>query len=88
MDPQIEELLSLEAVRSRAHIVLKLAEQGSLNHFNYHSERMDQTTDYVLKLIQVQPIPILELYTTSIIQHIVLIQFNPHSAISALTSTI
>ncbi|KAJ6069813.1 hypothetical protein N7499_011700 [Penicillium canescens] len=52
MDPQIEELLSLEAVRSRAHIVLKLAEQGSLNHFNYHSERMDQTTDYVLKLIQ------------------------------------
>jgi hypothetical protein len=88
MDPQIEELLSLEAVRSRAHIVLKLAEQGRLNHFNYRSERMEQTTDYVLKLIQVRPRPILELYTTPSIQYIILTQFNRHSAISVLISTI
>jgi hypothetical protein len=53
MDPQIEELLGLEAVRARAHAVLKLAEQGRLNHFNYHAERMEDATDYVLKLIQV-----------------------------------
>ncbi|KAJ5686432.1 hypothetical protein N7536_009051 [Penicillium majusculum] len=52
MDPQIEELLGLEAVRTRAHAVLKLAEQGRLNHFNYHAERMEDATDYVLKLIQ------------------------------------
>lgn len=54
MDPQIEELLGLEAVRTRAHAVLKLAEQGRLNHFNYHPERMEEATDYVLKLIQVR----------------------------------
>lgn len=53
MDPQIEELLGLEAVRTRAHIVLKLAEEDRLNHFNYHPERMEDATDYVLKLIQV-----------------------------------
>lgn len=53
MDPQIEELLGLEAVRTRAHTVLKLAEEGRLNHFNYHPERMEDATDYVLKLIQV-----------------------------------
>ncbi|CAG8219503.1 unnamed protein product [Penicillium salamii] len=52
MNPQIEELLGLEAVRSRAHAVLKLAEQGRLNHFNYHADRMEDATDYVLKLIQ------------------------------------
>jgi hypothetical protein len=54
MDPQIQELLGLEAVRTRAHIVLKLAEAGRLNHFNYHPERMEDATDYVLKLIQVE----------------------------------
>jgi hypothetical protein len=54
MDPQIEELLSLEAVRARAHAVLKLAEQGRLNHFDYHAERLEDATDYVLKLIQVR----------------------------------
>lgn len=53
MDPQIEELLGLEAVRTRAHAVLKLAERGRLNHFNYHPECMEDATDYVLKLIQV-----------------------------------
>ncbi|KAG0158122.1 hypothetical protein PDIDSM_5635 [Penicillium digitatum] len=52
MDPQIEELLGLEAVRTRAHIVLKLAEEGRLNHFNYHPECMEDATAYVLKLIQ------------------------------------
>ncbi|CAI7634661.1 unnamed protein product [Penicillium glandicola] len=52
MDPQIEELLGLEAVRARAHVVLKLAEEGRLNHFNYYPERMEDATDYVLKLIQ------------------------------------
>lgn len=53
MDPQIQELLGLEAVRTRAHVVLKLAEEGRLNHFNYHPQRMEDATDYVLKLIQV-----------------------------------
>lgn len=55
MNPQIEELLGLEAVRSRAHAVLEIARQGRLNHFNYHADRMEDATDYVLKLIQVGP---------------------------------
>lgn len=53
LDPQIEELLSLEAVRTRAHTVLKAAEQGRLNHFNYHADRMEDATNYVLNLIKV-----------------------------------
>ncbi|KAJ5129498.1 Protein of unknown function DUF1688 [Penicillium bovifimosum] len=52
MDPHIEELLGLEAVRTRAHAVLKLAEQRRLNHFTYHPERMEEAADYVTKLIQ------------------------------------
>lgn len=58
MNPQIEELLGLEAVRSRAHAVLELAKQDRLNHFNYHADRMEDATDYVLKLIQVGPDPL------------------------------
>lgn len=53
LNPQIEELLSLEAVRTRAHAVLRAAEQGRLNHFNYHADRMEEATNYVLNLIKV-----------------------------------
>ena len=80
MDPQIQELLGLEAVRTRAHVVLKLAEEGRLNHFNYHPECMEDATDYVLKLIQVRlterTLPV------SSIKGLTLY----HSATSALTS--
>ena len=77
MDPQIEELLGLEAVRARAHVVLKLAEEGRLTHFNYHPERMEDATDYVLNLIQVGPHP-----ENSHLKH----NLRYHSATSALIS--
>ncbi|RDW72689.1 URC4/urg3 family protein [Aspergillus mulundensis] len=45
-------LLTLQAVRSRAHLVLDLAKQNALNHFDYHPERLDETVEYVIGIIQ------------------------------------
>ncbi|KAI9368232.1 hypothetical protein BJX61DRAFT_233463 [Aspergillus egyptiacus] len=52
MDPTIQSILSLQTVRQKAHRVLHLAEQGLLNHFDYHPERLDETADYVMGIIQ------------------------------------
>ncbi|KAL2827808.1 hypothetical protein BDW59DRAFT_143851 [Aspergillus cavernicola] len=52
MDPKIEAVLNLQTVREKAHRVLQLAEQGLLNHFDYHPERLDVTVDYVIGIIQ------------------------------------
>ncbi|KAL3469295.1 hypothetical protein BJX99DRAFT_241622 [Aspergillus californicus] len=52
MDPKIDQVLSLQAVRTKAHRVFQLAEQGLLNHFDYHPERLDATVDYVIGIIQ------------------------------------
>ncbi|EEA22010.1 hypothetical protein TMatcc_008565 [Talaromyces marneffei ATCC 18224] len=52
MDPEIEYILSLKAVREQAHKVLELAEQGKLTHFNYHHEKLSVAADYVIELIQ------------------------------------
>ncbi|KAL3449203.1 DUF1688 domain protein [Aspergillus insuetus] len=52
MDPAINHLLSLQAVREKAHIVFDLAKQGLLNHFDYHPDRLDAVVDYVVGIIQ------------------------------------
>ncbi|RAK95635.1 URC4/urg3 family protein [Aspergillus ibericus CBS 121593] len=52
MDPNIQQLLGLQAVRDRARTVLSLAEQGKLHHYDYHPERLDATVDYVVGIIQ------------------------------------
>ncbi|CEL01991.1 hypothetical protein ASPCAL01567 [Aspergillus calidoustus] len=52
MDPAIDHLLSLQAVRERAHIVFDLAKQGLLNHFDYHLDRLDAVVEYVIGIIQ------------------------------------
>lgn len=53
MDPEIEYILSLKAVREQAHKVLELAEQGKLTYFNYDREKLSVAADYVIKIIQV-----------------------------------
>ncbi|KAL3466873.1 hypothetical protein BJX64DRAFT_301322 [Aspergillus heterothallicus] len=52
MNPNIDRLLSLQAVREKAHVVFDLAKQGLLNHFDYHPDRLDEAVDYVISVIQ------------------------------------
>lgn len=54
MDSSIQQLLGLEAVRDRARVVLSLAEQGKLHHYDYHPDRLDATVDYVVNIITVR----------------------------------
>ena len=54
MTDTIPYLLSLKAVRERAQIVLKNAEQGKLNNFDYHPERLDAAAKYVMDIIEVR----------------------------------
>lgn len=49
----IEYLKSLQAVRDRANLVLKAAEQGQLTHFHYHADKMPIVADYVAAIITV-----------------------------------
>lgn len=55
-DKDISYLLSLQAVRDRSRLVLKAAEEGALNNFEYHSERMPEVADFVLNVISVSPV--------------------------------
>jgi hypothetical protein len=50
----IEYLKGLQAVRERAHIVLKAAERDQLTHFSYHAEKMPEVADYVACIIKVR----------------------------------
>ncbi|KAL2836462.1 hypothetical protein BJY01DRAFT_55876 [Aspergillus pseudoustus] len=52
MDPAIDHILGLQAVREKAHIVFDLAKQGLLNHFDYHPDRLDEAVEYVIGVIQ------------------------------------
>ncbi|PYH43693.1 URC4/urg3 family protein [Aspergillus saccharolyticus JOP 1030-1] len=52
MEDSIQYLLSLEAVRDRARVVLSLAEQDKLHHYDYHPDRLDATVDYVVNIIK------------------------------------
>ncbi|KAJ2663330.1 hypothetical protein IWW48_001432 [Coemansia sp. RSA 1200] len=47
----IKYLKSLEAVRERSQEVLKRAEQGKLQHFEYDASKVDEVAEYVYSLI-------------------------------------
>ncbi|KAJ5948470.1 hypothetical protein N7454_001777 [Penicillium verhagenii] len=47
----IEYLKSLQAVRERASLVLKAAEQDELTHFSYHLDKMGEVAEYVTGII-------------------------------------
>ncbi|KAL4785976.1 hypothetical protein BJX76DRAFT_355569 [Aspergillus varians] len=49
---ELPPLLTLQAVRAKAHRVFDLAQQNALNHFDYHPDRLDATVDYVIGIIQ------------------------------------
>jgi hypothetical protein len=55
MDPTVKYLLSLGAIRDRAKIVASAAQDGNLNHFNVHEERLDEVADFVTSVIKVCP---------------------------------
>lgn len=57
----IEYLKSLQAVRERASLVLKAAENNELTHFSYHPSKMGEVAEYVTGIINVclvTPVPI------------------------------
>lgn len=49
----IEYLKTLQAVRDRANLVQKAAEQGELTHFNYNAARMPAVAEFVADVITV-----------------------------------
>lgn len=53
MSEEINTLLTLQAVRTKAHRVFDLAKRNALNHFDYHPDRLDATVDYVISIIKV-----------------------------------
>lgn len=73
MDPKIEYILSLKAVREQSRKVLELAEQGELTHFNYDREKLSVAADYVIGIIQVSK----ALQTKPDFEHEELIEMKP-----------
>lgn len=53
MTPDIEYLLSLEAVRERAQIVFAAAQKDDLSHFTYHADKLPEAAAYVTSVINV-----------------------------------
>jgi hypothetical protein len=53
MDDKVKYLLSLEAIRGRASIVYKAAQEGKLSNFDFHPEHMEDAAAYVAALIDV-----------------------------------
>jgi len=53
MTPDIEYLLSLEAVRERAQIVFAAAQKDELSHFIYHADKLPEAAAYVTSVINV-----------------------------------
>ncbi|OJJ56070.1 hypothetical protein ASPSYDRAFT_401409 [Aspergillus sydowii CBS 593.65] len=49
---EINTLLTLQAVRTKAHRVFDLAKRNALNHFDYDPDRLDATVDYVASIIK------------------------------------
>lgn len=64
MTPDIEYLLSLEAVRERSRIVFEAAKKDELSHFTYHASKLSEAAAYVTSVINVS-YPIFELYRGS-----------------------
>jgi hypothetical protein len=53
MPPDIDYLLSLEAVRDRAQIVFQAAQKDELAHFTYHASKLPEAAAYVTSIINV-----------------------------------
>ena len=53
MDPQVNYLLSLQAVRDRATLVGEAAKAGKLSHFDVHEDKLPEVADYVVNVIKV-----------------------------------
>jgi hypothetical protein len=53
MTPDIEYLLSLEAVRERAQIVFAAAKRDELSHFTYHASKLPEAAAFVTSVINV-----------------------------------
>jgi hypothetical protein len=53
MEDEVKYLFSLEAVRERANIVYDAAKEGRLSNFDFHPDRMQDATDYVVSIIEV-----------------------------------
>lgn len=53
MTPDIEYLLSLEAVRERSRIVFEAAKKNELSHFDYHADKLPEAAAYVTSVINV-----------------------------------
>ncbi|KAI4751999.1 DUF1688-domain-containing protein [Aureobasidium sp. EXF-3400] len=51
MTPDIEYLLSLEAVRERAQIVFAAAKRDELSHFTYHASKLPEAAAFVTSVI-------------------------------------
>lgn len=64
MTPDIEYLLSLEAVRERSRIVFEAAKKDELSHFTYHASKLPEAAAYVTSVINVS-CPIFELHRCS-----------------------
>jgi hypothetical protein len=50
---QIDDILSLEHVRTQAQKVLQAARAGALTHFDYDESRMPEVADFVTGVIEV-----------------------------------
>lgn len=53
MDPDVQYLLSLRAVRERAAIVRDAAEAGKLYHFDLDLDKLGDIADFVTSVIKV-----------------------------------
>jgi hypothetical protein len=53
MTPDIEYLLSLEAVRERSQIVFEAAQKNELSHFDYHADKLPEAAAFVTSVINV-----------------------------------
>ncbi|KAH8668829.1 hypothetical protein BX600DRAFT_460779 [Xylariales sp. PMI_506] len=51
-NPDVDYLLSLEAVRERAQKVFQIAKSGSLTNFNYDEARLPEVAEFVIGVIQ------------------------------------
>ena len=51
--PIVKYLRSLEAVRDRSQQVYALAQQGKLDHWDFHEDRFPQVVDFCAAIIEV-----------------------------------
>lgn len=58
MTPDIEYLLSLEAIRQRSQIVFEAAQKDELSHFDYHASKLPEAAAYVTAVINVSRAPL------------------------------